>query len=508
MKLNSKDGFTTPSIGTFLSGKALDDLLLAGIEEKKKELITHISSYDGRDLFPKWLELIRCIDELVNLRYVFPPAIWETASNICIDLLEDDEGVFVYYLFGSLFGEDVCCRMMKLIHMLLRIKTKSKSMGITDMDFRSIGETVDFLQARRLYYVTYLTLIRLYAKGSRRIPFAELLCNFQYQIDFNMRPITTALHAIIESSNIEGFGATVRDFGLEFTKPYKQLDDFFLEPQVMNELDILEYERIGDVSLSGHRLPPSLYSYEELQYTITQVEKVFGVFGVSSSLVLSDAKRMVDDLKETVVDGYSVVMSEEEFKAFSLNYPHLILDSIATDYFEALNERPAFFRFNDHYYSNVLLIIRFIENTFYGLLRRNRRFRIKAGFVFEKKVKALLEEYGFDSTETKRIHHQEFDVICLKDGRAYNFQCKNNFLDINALNTHNIVRISRQNKKLVKYYVKALEKENLRTKLVQEYFGVNCVENYVVTRFPVVMEHERLIPFNQLEDWLKKNKVG
>lgn len=52
-----------PPIGSFISGQELDDLLLAGIKDKEETLTTHLSRFDGKDLFPKWLELMRCMDE-------------------------------------------------------------------------------------------------------------------------------------------------------------------------------------------------------------------------------------------------------------------------------------------------------------------------------------------------------------------------------------------------------------------------------------------------------------
>ena len=98
----------------------------------------------------------------------------------------------------------------------------------------------------------------------------------------------------------------------------------------------------------------------------------------------------------------------------------------------------------------------------------------------------------------------DFDVICMKEGCAYNFQCKNNYLDINTICPDNIGWVCRQNKRLEKYYLRALDKENFRTKLVKEHFGVDHVENYVVARFPVVSKHDRIIPYNKLEGWLDR----
>lgn len=350
--------------------------------------------------------------------------------------------------------------------------------------------------------IIYLTFIRLYAKGEKKAPFMELLCHFQYQIDFNMCSITSALHSMIGNHCIEGYHAIVKSDRLEYSFPYSQLDEFFLEPQMMNELDILNYET-QIVGFNNTSVPRLLYSYKELENAVSTVEEVFSKYDVKECVELLEAKKMVAELKDHFKEDYSIRMTEDQFNDFCSRYPHLKLGSNATEYFDALNERPAFFGYGGYYYSTVLLLIRFIENAIYGLLRRKTRFRIKAGFVFEKKVENLLEKYGFTSTKVKRISRQEFDVICMKDGCAYNFQCKNNYLDISNISVQNLHDIIRKNKKLLNYYQRALKKENFRTKLVQNHFGVENVENYVVARFPIVINHERVMPYNKLEGWLR-----
>lgn len=494
--------------GCVLCGQELDDLLFAGIEYNMNGLIGHLSQFDGRDLFQKWLKLVRCIDEFVNMKYVLLHEEWKLLEDCRIDIIHDTKkfSLLLKMLYNR-FGEHVSERMKLLIMMLSSIRLAYQNNGLQGMTFISnIAEAVAFCQSKRLYYVTYLSLIRIYAKGTQRVAFLDLLNHFQYQIDFNMSSITSALHSIIGNRCIDGYKAIVRDFGLEYYGiPYDQLEGFFLEPQVMNELDILLYQKPQLKEFATLREQQKPFSYAELEYAIAQAEKVFDDYGIKDNLVFIEAKRMVEDIRGKFYEDYSITFTHDDFKAFCSCYPHLKLCSKSNNYFEAINERPAFFQYENCYYSTVLLLIRFIENCIYEQLRRNRRFRIKAGFVFEKKVTAMLEQHGFESMKTKRIHNQEFDVICMKDGCAYNFQCKNNFLDINSISPDNIDKVSRQNKRLVRYYIKALEKENLRTKLVQDHFNVEQVENYVVTRFPVVMNHKRLIPFNQLERWLKEN---
>lgn len=489
---------------TVLRGKELEDFLKAGIEIKKDEVISHLTEYDGHDLFPKWLMFIRCIEEFINIRYVISADEWMAFEKCSIDIRENKRDLMgILKIVQCRFGNDVLERIKSIIIMLLGLRLTYQKMRLPGMECKTIADAVNFIQSRRLYYVAYLTLIRLYAKGSKKAQFIELLCHFQSQVDFNIMPITTAFHSIIGNRCIDGYEARANNFGVEFSMHYNQLENFFLEPLTMSEIDIIEYEH---KNISTINIPKNLYSYAELLYTVKQAETLFKGYGIDESLVLQEIRQMVLDLDGQFIDEYSICMTEDIFKDFCMKYPHLRLFSEAQDYYEAINERPAFFQNESNYYSTVLLIIRYVENTIYGLLRKNRRYRIKAGFLFEKRVKALLEKYGYECTNVKRIHKQEFDVLCRQGDCIYNFQCKNNYLDINNLTIANIDKVCGQNKRLVKYYQNALDKENFRTKWVIEKFGVEKVENYVVARFPIVMNHKRLIAFNKLEEWLKGEK--
>ena len=297
-----------------------------------------------------------------------------------------------------------------------------------------------------------------------------------------------------------------RPIGLLFNMRYQQLEGFFLEAHTMSEVDILEHSRPTSEQDTSSGVEKKLYSYAELEYAVKQAECLFGEYGVVNSAELLEIQQMVNELKARFVEEYSLVLDEGEYRKLVGHCPHLQLCSTAKDYYDTINERPAFYPFAGNYYSTVFMMIRYVENTLYGLLKKKIRYKIKAGFMFEKKVEALLEKYGFVLTGVKRIHMKEFDVICKKGDTIYNFQCKNNYFDINNLSPANMDKVCKQNKRLTNYYIKALEKENHRTRLLVEEFKTDNIENYVVVRYPVMMNHARVICYNNLENWLESKK--
>lgn len=495
------------TIGTILQGKNLEEFLFKGIDEKKNAVIEHLSLYEGNDLFPKWVEFIRQIDELINLVFDLSEEELYLLADCRIDTFDNHEQVAkVFRMLQTKYGDHVADRVKRLVAMYAALKLEFCVFGFHGLWYSTILDIIGFCQSRRLYYMAYLSLIRLYAKGARKIEKMELLSHFQEQIETNMTPITTGLHGVMGCRCLDGYQAVARPIGLQFNMRYQQLEGFFLEAHTMSEVDILEYSNSMSEKYTSSGVAKKLYSYVELENAVKQAECLFGEYDIVNSAELLEIKHVVSELKRWMVEEYSLVIDEEEYIKLAKQCPHLQLCSTAKDYYDTINERPAFYPFAGNYYSTVFMMIRYVENTLYGLLKKKRRYKIKAGFLFEKKVEALLKTYGFEVTGVKRIHMQKFDVICKNGAAIYNFQCKNNYLDINNLSPANIDKVCKQNKRLTNYYIKALEKENHRTRLLVEEFETDNIENYVIVRYPVMMNHTRVICYNNLEEWLESKK--
>ena len=120
------------------------------------------------------------------------------------------------------------------------------------------------------------------------------------------------------------------------------------------------------------------------------------------------------------------------------------------------------------------------------------------------KVSEIFEKYGFSDQKITRINHKEFDVVCVKNKLIYKFQCKNNLLDVTQIDLKNVDRSVKYNKYLANYYNRALKKEHKqdRENLLKEKLKLDTIEHFVVSRFPIIKDNMRVIPFNQLESRL------
>lgn len=56
------------------------------------------------------------------------------------------------------------------------------------------------------------------------------------------------------------------------------------------------------------------------------------------------------------------------------------------------------------------------------------------------------------------------------------------------------------------FHETALWKEEGREHLLKEKIGIEKVNHFVVSRFPVITDNERVIPFNRFDEWCAENE--
>jgi Holliday junction resolvase len=168
-----------------------------------------------------------------------------------------------------------------------------------------------------------------------------------------------------------------------------------------------------------------------------------------------------------------------------------------SEYVTSTNAYEPFIDLGDTVVSNVNLLSRFLYAFKNVHLRSRRRFQIHAGFIFEDMVKRDLADMGFHVTDIKRINRKEFDVIAIHGEAIYNFQCKNNWIDLGKIEAEKALYL-RYNRALTAYYRRALEKERARESLLKDKLGLRHVEHYVISRFPVICTDPRIINYNQI----------
>lgn len=213
----------------------------------------------------------------------------------------------------------------------------------------------------------------------------------------------------------------------------------------------------------------------------------------------------LDEITPYFKDDYFIEIEATDFQRICSKHQDLTLYNVIKNYTDALNTNFPFQKSGSFYYSNNFAILRYAENEILSLLNRSKKYQIDAGFVFEEKVTEVVEKYGFKRDRSvKRIARHEFDVVCIKGDCIYNFQCKNNYFNVTDIDFSNTSEICKKNRSLVYYYKKELEKEKKREQLLKEKLGLNKIQHFIISRFPIYVDVPEIINFNQLEQMLPK----
>lgn len=481
----------------------MDDYFEEQIKFLKEQFVQFLSQFDASDLFHKWRELIRHIDELYNITSLTTIEEDELLLRCNINIFYEPRFGRVLEIVNKRYGIDVKNRFLQSCIMLSALNMAYAHHGQTWNCSHTLEEAFARCQAMRLYYVTMLLFIPKYCKGTKKVEFMDLLNVFQPMIDMCLINIRTAYNALLVNNCMDDFKATPQIYGLKFNYDYNHLEGEYLEPMRMTIVDVMQNMTDDEKS----RLPKAgakvLYGYEELMQGIALSSAVYEKYGINE---LENFKQMVGlagDLKDYLRDNYAFIVPEGVFRELIKKYSKLDLVDKCDDFDEMLNSRSAFFEYDGYYYSTVLLYQRYMVNEEQRLLEKKKKFQIDSGFVFEKEVKKVLAEFGYIvRCDVKRINRNEFDVVCVKDDCIYNFQCKNNSVGVSLQGKDWFRWSCSAIRRLNRYYEKELSKEDSRENLLKQTIGLDNVMSFVISRFPVISNNPRVINFNGLRKFL------
>lgn len=493
------DGLVRMKIVPIMEGEELIEYLTNGMNCFIDKLKKRMSGYDRNSLFDSWLFFVRQMEEFINIRYELGACCEEYLKHIHLDRKSELEGLGSYV--EENFGAEINARFLDLADLFI---------GYAEVDFdgkRIVERPVDnlydlliFLQSRRLHVMTILNLIPIYAKGDTSFRREEIPSKMNEWIGILMG-ITTGCQAILEAQCLPNFCAKMTPKGLVFSHQYTHLDKYFLEPQPLTPVE-LELYRNKQLKKRNTKKERSICSKDEYELIMQNARAYIERYGIIEKEEYNELMAFMDEIRMYFKDEYEIEVPKSEFDRLYETYGNLDLYQEMEEFDDIENSRYGFVYKDGVYYSTYFMILRYYTNCVMKMLRKRRRYQIDAGFVFEEQVKSIVRKYGFDvKTDCKRIERKEFDVVCVKDGTIYNFQCKNNYINVSTIGLKETAATCRRNKQLNSYYKAALRKEEGREHLLKRKLKINKVKHYVISRYPVISDNERVIPFNRLEEW-------
>jgi len=506
-------------IGEF-SGNALRTLLDNQIDQQIKGMMDKLDSFDPIDTFYKWHNILFAIEEFINIpifgiddnqqieKILSMPLDHSFISNM--DRIKEVKDIISlnYHISTS-------DRFLRLMMMTSNINMAFKTQGITDfgygLNLDTIGNAITYYQSRRRYFVTFLYIIPVACKGTKRVEEIQLINELLPILEFSCVGLTTINHQKILSEIYSDFKVVSDGKRVAGNYDFQPLENFFVEPERISLIDQVLFRANQTLKMDLNDVDKKkIFSINELRNSIILLESAYSLYEIENT-DFKIYKGIILDLLKYSKDDYFISIDIIEFDNIISVYSdntqkklrNLLLNK-SKDYNENLNSFHPLIKVGSKYISNLNLLMRFLYYFKNVILNKDKKFQIHSGFVFEDMVKKDLERMDFKVTDIKRINRKEFDVVTIKNHIIYNFQCKNNTIDLTLIES-NIPFFVRCNRYLVNYYEKALIKEKGRENLLIKELGIRDVEHFVISRFPVITNDSKIISYNSLKTWNKNN---
>lgn len=483
---------------------ASDDALIARLAEHERRIAIALAPYDPKTATLAWLDTVRAVEELINL----PTADWAGdpfenqlyAHSPAWLLLKPRRLEEVRQRLARRFTENFANRFANLMLQCAAIAGAFRSHGLADLaaPLATVGQAIDYFQSRRRHLVALLHSLPTACKGAMPVVPLDTLNIFLPIVEMEAMQLMGAHNARLMQHAYGKLGGSA-----DAAPEWDMLDALYLEPE-RSRITEMELTDKGRAMLERREplLPDRLFSCAELRNDLTLIEAAYAEFdldktdfGPAAALVRALSTRFVDRDFWIAINPAELARLCDELAL--PNALRAVLTHTGATYFQGLSTYAPLILVDGMYRSTVTLLSRFAYWWRARTLDRIKRFQIRAGFLFEDTVSAALAAQGFELQHITRINHREFDVVTVRSATIWNIQCKNNFTDLERVDT-DAGRFARYNKGLVGAYERALEKERAREALLKSKLALERIEHVVVSRFPVLTTNPRIITFNRL----------
>ncbi len=481
------------------------------ISELQVRISAALAPYDAETAISNWLDTLRGIEELINL----PTVDWDDESferqlyAFPVMQLTQHKPWFMAVRKRLLerFSELFVNRFSNLMVQGASIAISFAAHGHAEAaaGFQTLGAMIGYLQSRRRHFVGLLHLMPTACRGSKPVGKLDTLNIFLPIVEFDGAPMMGAQYAVIVKLAQESLG--MRD---DASAELAMLNKLFLEPERVSIVEMPMSDEGRQMLKAKEPLPPDrLFSAAELRNDILHIEAAYAEFDLRGSDFATAASLVRRMSREHIDRDYWIQIFPKDVARLTAQVGAsqaltAALTCTAGTYMKCLSSYAPLILVGDRYLSTVTLLSRFVYSWRARILDRKKRFQIRAGFIFEDQVKLALEAQGFVIQDIVRINRQEFDVVTMRDDIIWNVQCKNNFVDLESVDS-NAVAFARYNRGLVRSYERALVKERNREHLLKMKLAVDSVQHMVVSRFPVVTDNPRIVVFSRIDDFAMRS---
>jgi hypothetical protein len=494
-----------------IKGDAARAIIADQIDQHGGGIAKALAKYDPSDAAEKWHATIRAIEEFINVPLF---GLDDDLLVAALRALPLDERIVanpnamrsVVRGISETFGADLARRYALTITQTAALNLAFRQNGWADfgrgITLDNVDAAIAYFQSRRRHMVAMFYSIPGMCKGTAKIASHDTLNIFIPQIEMSGISLTGLHRQAVLADVFPDFA--LRSDGTIFhgTHDFQPLDSYFLDPERASLTTLAELRLDpGKVDTLETIEPAKVFSGAELRNGVKLLTAAYAEFGLMDT-DFSTLAAIVTELSRQCRDDYFVTLDRTKFEmmladnsGFGSDRLKRLLVNVPADYISNTNTFEPFIDLGDRLVSNVNLLSRFLYNYKNFRLDGRRRFQIHSGFIFEKMVKRELGAHGFKVTDIKRINRKEFDVVAVRNDVIFNFQCKNNWIDLGGLESDRVSFV-KFNRRLISYYQRALAKEEKREGLLLSKLGLTSIRHYVISRFPVITDNERIIVWN------------
>lgn len=492
----------------------------AAIADKLQEILRLLSMalkhYEPVQATKSWSNFMRGVEEVINYQFALSSPLFhqvltysflrsETRLDDLADRIEDELTVGAADRFHLVFS------------VLRQLSFPDRYPGGDPDDVYTLPgplalglQAIEFLAHHRRHFVALSNTLPQACKGETVIDERTMLLKFVFLTEQVGPTCVELANALMLSHAHPEFYAEVEGGRLEFSTTYETAMSNKLEPESLGLLDIAAEgeDSPGFAAQMKAREtflevnPRLVFSEAELRNQIADIRAAFSEFGLAGT-IFDIAANLIDAVLPRCRDHYWIELRPEELAQLSLQAGMTkgecqTLIAPTRTFVQHMNTYEPFWHLDGRLVATIPSLLRFIYSMRDTVLGRQRRFQIRAGFIFESSVKQILTERGFTIHPTKRIQRKEFDVIAIdREGALVHFQVKNNRSDLTMIED-NPIRYARHCRRLLRYYERALRKEEGREHLLLERFGHQSIKHYVVSKFPIPSSDPRILSLAQL----------
>lgn len=484
--------------------------LETALVELQTRIVAELAPYEPQSAICLWLDILRGIEEVINLPSIDwdDPAFERLLYEFPVLQLHQHGREFqsIRLRLIARFSEQFANRVCNVLMLGAAIGMSFAAHGIFEAacGFNNVKSMIGYFQSRRRHFVGLLHLMPHACRGTKVVSQWDTFNIFLPIVEYTAIPMMSAQYGLMVRLAQKSLGM-VEDGRMELP----MLNELYLEPERASIIEVAMSANLAGMRNTMEPLKSDrLFSAAELRNDIFMIETAYAEFdlqgtdfAVAATLVRRLSVEFVDrDYWIAIAPAQLVRLIDEVGASATLR---AVLTCGTDSYMECLSSYAPFVLEGDRFLSTVSLLSRFIYSWRARILEQNKRFQIRAGFIFEDQVKAALEKQGLAIQEIVRIDQQEFDVVTTRDDVIWNVQCKNNFIALDRVDT-NAVCFARYNRLLVRSYERALIKERNREHLLKRKLNLEEVQHMVVSRFPVVTDNPRIVVFSRINDFSRR----